>query len=63
MLLLAMKEIHNERHYKNNIFFIKWMINTLCNIFSSKFGEKKGSFEYGYTHAIKFFLLGHANIL
>jgi hypothetical protein len=40
MLLLAMKEIHNERHYKNNFFFIKWMINTLCNLFSSKFGEK-----------------------
>jgi hypothetical protein len=77
MLLLAMKEIHNERHYKNNFFFIKWMINTLCNMFSSKFGEKikyveatwvflgkkKVPFEYDYTHAINFFLSGHANIL
>jgi hypothetical protein len=40
MLLPTIREIHNERHYKNKIFFIKWMINTLCNMFPSKFGEK-----------------------
>jgi hypothetical protein len=40
LLLPAIKDIHNERHYRNKIFFIKRMINTLCNMFPSKFEKK-----------------------
>lgn len=39
MLLPAIKEIHNERHYKTKIFFIKWMIQNYVICFHQNLGK------------------------